>query len=371
MAHMTAVLIPSLHPDDKLVPYVHALQKAGFKRLVIVDDGSGPDRKYQSIFDELRTISCCTVLSYEINRGKGYALKHGLAYIRENLPEVTAVITADSDGQHLVEDVMSVERSLQKNPHALVLGSRDFSLKNVPPKSRFGNRTTSFFFYLLYGRWLPDTQTGLRGISADLIPFLLSIPGDRFEYEMNMLTHASKEKIPFVIAPIQTVYLEANKSTHFRAFHDSVRIYRHLFGTFFRYMGASILSFLLDNGLFTLLDDRLLDFFFQNRLRGLDANEYWHTIIAAAVARIASSIFNYQCNKSFVFNAKGSRRTAVRYALLCVFSLIVSAALTNALHLLLSLDRTPVKIVVDTLLYFVNFRIQKAWVFHSASETTR
>lgn len=60
---------------------------------------------------------------------------------------------------------------------------RDFSHKNksIPFRSRFGNRATSTVFALLYGRWLPDTQTGLRAVSRACFDDLLALTGDRFE----------------------------------------------------------------------------------------------------------------------------------------------------------------------------------------------
>lgn len=361
--HDSVILIPSLHPDHLLSEYVDKLLSSGFRRIVVVDDGSGPDEAYQSIFRSIAALDGCTVIGYETNRGKGYALKYGMEHIARVFPDAPGIVTADSDGQHTAPDVEKLAARLMEKPGSLLLGSRDFSQPNVPPKSRFGNRTTSFFFALLYGRWLPDTQTGLRAFSTSMVPFMRAVPGDRFEYEMNMLIYASNEKIPFDIVPIDTIYIAENKSTHFRAFHDSIRIYKQLFGNFFRYASASILSFLLDNGLFTLLDHKALDMVFGAALRSLDPDEYLHTLAAAGAARVLSSIFNYQMNRRYVFKAGRTQGSGLRYAALCAATLLLSAALTNFFHLVIGIDRTPVKIVVDTLLYFANYRIQKAWVF--------
>lgn len=360
----TVVLIPSLHPDHLLSEYADQLIQTGFHRIVIVDDGSGEDRQYQDVFERLNSLPECTVIGYSENHGKGYALKYGMQYIAQTFPDAPGIVTADSDGQHTASDVLKLANRLQENDNALLLGSRDFSQENVPLKSRFGNRMTSFFYLLLYGQWLPDTQTGLRAFSSKLIPFMCAVPGDRFEYEMNVLIYCSRDKIPFDIVGIDTIYIAENKSTHFRAFHDSMRIYSQLFGNFFRYASSSILSFLLDLFLFTLLDKWLLSLLFGDLLKTADVHEYLHTYVAVGIARLVSSVFNYRLNKQFVFEVKECKGAAVRYATLCVMTFLLSAGATNLFHLLLNWERTPVKIVVDTVLYFVNYRIQRSWVFH-------
>ena len=100
--------------------------------------------------------------------GKGAALKTGIRAAAEYFPNDTGIVTADGDGQHLTKDILRVSEELSENPGSLVLGVRDFSGRNVPWRSRFGNRFTSFFFRITNGVRLSDTQTGLRGFSSTL-----------------------------------------------------------------------------------------------------------------------------------------------------------------------------------------------------------
>lgn len=365
MAHenQPVILIPSLHPDEKLGIYVQALVSHGFERIVVVDDGSGP--AYAHFFEALKAHPQCRVLGYEVNRGKGYALKHGIRFILEAFPDAPGVITADSDGQHTAEDCLKVGAEMLRSPGHLVLGVRDFSQAGVPVKSMMGNRLTTFFFALLYGHWLSDTQTGLRGISRQMMPRMLEIPGERFEYEMNMLIYCAGWYVPFSKVTIRTIYLEENKSSHFRPFHDSARIYAQLFRNFTKFASASLLSTLLDVGIFTLLDKAVIPYalpFISNQ------GSFPHVLTATAVARVCSALFNYKINKQFVFRIGKCPGSLPRYALLVALSLAVSANLVNALSIWLSMDRTLVKIIVDTLLFFVNYRIQKAWVFKCPEE---
>ena len=198
------MLIPSLEPDDRLPAYVEQLQAQGFHPIVIVDDGSS--ESYQPIFERIAARDGCVVLHHEVNRGKGCALKTGYAYIRAHLPDAYGIITADADGQHTVEDCWRLAEALKEQKKALYLGSRDFNLPDVPPKSRFGNKTTSGVFWALYGQWLPDTQTGLRAFRREELDFMIDVPGERFEYEMQVLIACARANIPMIPLTIETVY---------------------------------------------------------------------------------------------------------------------------------------------------------------------
>ena len=226
------VLIPSLSPDERLPEYVQKLLQANYGLILVVNDGSAPE--YQPIFDRIAGWDGCRVLTHPVNRGKGQALRTGFAYI-EKETDMQGVVTADADGQHTVPDTLKLTQELTQEKQ-LILGSRDFSLhsRNVPLKSRLGNRITSCVFAVLYWKWLPDTQTGLRAFPRSLLSFAQKITGDRFEYEMNQLICCAKRRLPMNAVTIETVYLEENKSSHFHPFRDSWRIYSLIFGSLFK-----------------------------------------------------------------------------------------------------------------------------------------
>ena len=95
------------------------------------------------IFEDAASVEDTVVLFHEVNKGKGVALKTGYRYIDEHLPDINGVITADADGQHTVEDCLHLAEALESGKKALYLGSRDFNLENVPPKSRSGQSGAS------------------------------------------------------------------------------------------------------------------------------------------------------------------------------------------------------------------------------------
>ncbi len=348
-------LIPSLNPDEKLTQTVSGLFEAGFSHVLLVDDGSKQD--CQPIFDRLAALPGCTVLHHEVNKGKGRALKTGFQYYLEHYDQsvFSGVVTADADGQHLPEDIYRSALPLMDGA-VLTLGTRNFDEEQVPIKSRSGNKITTFVFKLLYGKLIHDTQTGLRGIASSYIPACLEMKGERFEYEINMLIDAARKKLDMVEIPIETVYFNSNRETHFHPIKDSVRIYRVMLASFFRFACSGIVSFVVDQGIFNLFQKVIL--------AGLDATT--SIPVATLIARVVSSLLNFLLNRSFVFEAeKTGKKALVRYYILCAMQMVVSAACVTALHTLTLGDTSLLKLLVDAVLFFFSYRIQQAWVFSS------
>jgi dolichol-phosphate mannosyltransferase len=212
------VVIPAYEPSETLIRLVRAL-RSNFRHIVVVDDGSAPSC---AVFPALRDIGGITLLRHETNRGKGAALKTAFAHVLAHIPEAVGVVTADADGQHVLEDIRKVAAEASRHPDRLTLGVRSFS-GDIPFRSRFGNIWTRIEFRLLTGVSVQDTQTGLRGIPASWLPDLLAIEGDRYEYEIRMLVYGSRAKRKPAGIPISTVYLDGNSASHFRPFKDTLR----------------------------------------------------------------------------------------------------------------------------------------------------
>lgn len=219
-----AVLIPVYQPTEILVKLVEALHEERF-RVVIVDDGSGS--RYAPIFARLAPFA--QVLSYPGNGGKGFALKHGMRRLmQENACD--AFITADADGQHSVRDICRVRAALEDG-RSFVLTTRALGKKGVPFLSRFGNTMSRFICAISGGRYLSDNQSGLRGFSADCLPWLCKIGGDQYDYEMNVLLYAERQELPIYCLPIEVIYLNDNKGSHFNPLTDTIRIYLRVIRT--------------------------------------------------------------------------------------------------------------------------------------------
>ena len=219
---MNAVLIPAYEPDSQLIPLTKRLQEAGFA-VVVVDDGSGP--AYAEIFSAVKEYA--HILTHKQNRGKGAALKTGMVYIRDEMPQIQNFITCDADGQHKVEDVIRVSNQLQAG-HKFVLTMRQMK-RDIPLRSKVGNVMSRVVYALLTKRYLSDNQSGLRGFSCSHIDWMATVEKDNYDYEMNVLYYAAKKGIRISTILIEAIYIDNNQSSHFHPIKDTVRIYRSLF----------------------------------------------------------------------------------------------------------------------------------------------
>ena len=350
---MIPLIIPSYEPDERLLQLLNTLKEYPFGPVLLVNDGS--DASYQSVFDEAKEQlgEKLIFLSHEVNRGKGRALKTAFAYVLEHFPEATGCVTADSDGQHSADSIQSIAKELERHPESLILGMRSFDGEEIPWKSRFGNTITISVFSYIAGTRIHDTQTGLRGVPLELMKEMLQVSYDRFEFEMQMLLDASAN-YPILEVPIETIYdSRDNHQTHFRPVSDSAKIYAILGKRFLKYSLASFSSSIIDLLLFAVLCH-----FLRNRLTG-------YVAVCTVLARIVSATYNYGINYKMVFKSKENPgKAAVEYALLAILQMSLSALLcTGGVKLLPLLPETLVKIVVDTVLFFLSYYLQQKVVF--------
>lgn len=352
-----SVVLPSLDPDDKLLTVIQGLITYGFEDIILVNDGSKAENRHY--FEAAAAHPQVHLLEHPCNRGKGAALKTAFAWFLENRPDGTGVVTVDGDNQHHPEDTRACALHMLETGR-LTLGVRDFSQPDVPFKSRNGNRITSLLFKAFVGMRLSDTQTGLRAIPRADLELLGAIAGERFEYETNMLLAMKRNGIPFDEVTIRTVYIEENKSSHFRAVRDSWRIYKLILAHFFKYALSSLFSAVVDEALFALLT-RLL----QDTLTGMVL-----TALPAAAARLASSLLNFFLNKNLVFHRSGGTGKALlRYYAFAIPIALLQIGLTHGICLLLrigemqTLLRSVIYAAVMLVLFFVNFTVQRRWVF--------
>ncbi len=215
-------IIPALNPDNKLIKLVNEL-KENYKDIIIVNDGSEND-------DIFKKLNGCTILTHEVNKGKGEALKTAFNYYLDKLSnKYKGVVCLDADGQHLPTDAINMSK-IVLDKDVFVLGTRLFNTKSTPLRNKTGNRITSRIFKWLYKVYIKDTQTGLRAIPNRLIKTLIKVDGSRFEYELNVLIKLVKMKEEIYEYDIKTVYLkDSNKKSHYKVFKDSYNVYKVLF----------------------------------------------------------------------------------------------------------------------------------------------
>ena len=365
MKNRYIALIPAYEPDERIIEITDELIERGFD-IVVVDDGSGRD--CAELFEELSQKA--TVLTHGSNMGKGAALKTGLRFISKYmaynesvltpsgsetiLGRDAIIVTVDADGQHLPDDVLRVAEIAASRRDALVLGSR--ALKNdVPARSRFGNTVTRHVYSAATGVHIHDTQTGLRAFHRSMIPRLLEIEGDRYEYEINMLMQLAAEGVPIIEERIETVYEDNNRGSHFRTVRDSVRVYKEIL----KFSASSLASFAIDYSMYALL------------LAATGAAGIANSLIISNIgARLVSAAANYTMNKKLVFKSRtGFARSAAQYFMLAAFILAGNTIVLSTLAVTLGMNRLLAKLLTEALFFAISWTVQKYVIFHSEDDS--
>ena len=354
-------LIPAYEPGEKLISLVHDLRDRGFD-IVVVDDGSGMD--YRDTFEKVSHDA--VVLTHPENRGKGAALRNGLSYIlnymaydevartpsgvKELSGRDAVVVTVDADGQHLPDDVLRVARIAGNRRDALVLGSRALE-EDVPARSRFGNTVTRHVYSAVTGVRVHDTQTGLRAFSRDLIPALLEIEGDRYEYEINMLLTLATEGYTIIEERIETVYEDNNSGSHFRTVRDSFRVYKEIL----RFSASSLASFAIDYCMYAVL------------LTLTGTLGMTHGLVISNIgARLVSGTANFTMNRKLVFKSRtGFAKSAAQYIALAALILAGNTLVLSLLAGTFGINSMIAKLITEILFFVISWTVQKYVIFFS------
>ena len=343
------LLIPAFEPGARLVPLVREVRERDADLdVLVVDDGSGP--RFAAVFDEARRAGAI-VVHHDTNRGKGAALKTGFREVIQRWPGED-VVTADADGQHTVTDILRIADALRDDAAVhrtgLVLGCRQFE-GTVPLRSRLGNAVARRLFRAASGWSASDTQTGLRGIAAGMLPWLLTVPGERFEYETQMLLRLRGAGFDAREIAIETVYLDQNASSHFRPIVDSLRVTLPIL----LFAGSSFLAFLIDTAAVLVLSALLSPWLAS-----------W-LVVSIVGARLLSASVNFVVNRRLVFRRRGRRdalRHAVRYGVLALALLASNVVWMQALTGL-GVPLVVAKIVTEGVLFITSYQAQRRFVF--------
>ena len=354
MAAEYIALIPAYEPDEKLLDVIKDMADKDFD-IVVVDDGSGD--AYSELFDQASDHAI--VLTHSKNKGKGAALRTGLSYISKYKicggasSEDVVIVTVDADGQHKAKDAFRIAMHAASKPGALILGSRALE-ENVPLRSKLGNTITRHVYKLSTGISVHDTQTGLRAFTADMIPEMLRIRGDRYEYEINVLLEFAARGVPIIEEEIETVYMDGNKSSHFNTVKDSFRVYKEIL----KFSASSFVGFLIDYGMYALLLAVTGKLAVANSL-----------IVSNIGARVVSSAANYTINRKLVFRSNTKAvKSALQYFALAALILAGNTAILSVLVGTFGIGRMAAKVITEIILFSISWLVQKYVIFYTAEE---
>lgn len=249
------IVIPTLDPDIKIMEkFINELKKE-CPNILVVNDGSKSE--YKDFFKKLEK-SGIEVFEHYKNLGKGRALKNAFNYLLNEKKNLVGVVTCDCDGQHGVKDIKNIATMISLDKDELILGTRDFDATNVPLKSMLGNKITRMIFKNFVGIKITDTQTGLRGLNANLMNIFMDSIGERYEYETTMLIACKNKDISIKEVIIDTIYIDNNSNSHFNPIKDGMRIYKLFASYFIGAISKFIINIILFMSLINILNNNIL-----------------------------------------------------------------------------------------------------------------
>ena len=221
----TAAVIPA-YQDEKHIGDIVGRTRERLDYVLVVDDGSS-DQTAQRARE-----AGAEVIVHNQNRGKGEAIKTGLAHWlgaanpsrHEPHSQIEWVILLDSDGQHLPEEIdRFLLAAASVTQPTFFVGNRMNNLAGMPFIRRVVNRYMSRRISRVCGQRIPDTQCGFRMVHRELIPDLLG-GGHRFDYDTEVLIIASRKGYRIESVPITTVYSDQVSKIH--PLRDAFRFFK-------------------------------------------------------------------------------------------------------------------------------------------------
>lgn len=209
------VIIPTYNNERTLKRVINGVLKYT-KHIIVINDGAT-----DSTPELLQAYQDVEQVHFPENRGKGVALREG--FKKAYALGYSYAITIDSDGQHYPEDLETFINDIEENPGCLLIGDRNMTQEGIPKKSSFGNNFSNFWFKFETGVKLTDTQSGYRLYPLKHLANLRYYT-NKFEFEIEVIVRASWKGITVKNVPIQVLYDESERVTHFRPIKDFTRI---------------------------------------------------------------------------------------------------------------------------------------------------
>ncbi len=340
------VIIPVRDPSSDFIIWMKRLLDMGIPQIIIIDDGSANADTLHQIekFDQ------CLLLHNEEPLGSGRSLKKAFSYLMSQPEERDGFVTVCGYGLYAPEDVYKMAWEITNHPGTILIGDRNFDELKLSPRKRFGHFIANLTFKMLFTGNLHDTQSPLKAYPISMLPWLIGIKGECFDYDVNVLIAAKKQMKPIAeidihAAPVLVGITEVRPA----------RIAWTMFLGFYRYLYASLSSMGADLLIFTIMQYKIMENFTPSSLR---------ILISVVTARVLASLISYTMNKMLVFSHHGSiGRSAAKFYVTWFVQMMCSYGIIYLASLFAPQALVGLKILGDFFLAIVNYEVQLRWVF--------
>lgn len=192
------VVIPAKDEERYIDILLGKLMDLGFENIIVVNDNSQDNTG--NIAEERENV---VVLDHSINLGAGAATQTGITYAVEKSADI--IVTIDADLQHHPDDLLKLIDVLIEEDHDLVIGSRFLKKNDIPTSRIFFNKGANIISWFLTGKYLSDSQSGLKAFNYNLAQ-KLDLKYDGFEFCMEIIKVANSEKLKIKEMPVNVTY---------------------------------------------------------------------------------------------------------------------------------------------------------------------
>ena len=213
MSERIVAIIPAYNAEKTVRPVV--IETLKHLETIVVNDGSR-DRT-----GDVAREAGATVLGYEVNRGKGGALKTAFAWALSN--GFDGVITLDADGQHLASEIPKFVRAREEGGADLIIGGRAHLFGHMLPRRRTANRFSAWCISKAAGVRVTDSQSGFRYYSANLLRSV-KLRTDGFDMESEVIVLAGRRGYRIETIPIELGFVDGLSTSHYKPLLDTLRI---------------------------------------------------------------------------------------------------------------------------------------------------
>jgi dolichyl-phosphate beta-glucosyltransferase len=206
---MISVIIAAYNEEKRITPSLFRIKdymnSQGFDyEIIVVDDGSR-DRTSKIVKDVIPDIPHLSVIRYDVNRGKGYALKTGVLASKGDV-----ILLSDADLSTPIEELSKLLPLINENLCEVAIGSRALVLSEIIKKQPWWRQNMGKIFnkivkfIVLDG--FEDTQCGFKLFSGDIARTLFGeSQTERFAYDVEILARAKKKGYRIQEVPIRWI----------------------------------------------------------------------------------------------------------------------------------------------------------------------
>jgi len=195
------VLVPVYNEAAHILAVAKALKEAGFRDMLFINDGSTDGTR--ALLEEHEI----PALHHMINRGQGAAIQTGFDYAKTG--KWDAVVTMDGDEQCDAGDISALAQPILDERADMVVGNRFRHQNHVPFRRRVYNFMGSVITWLLSGKFLLDTQSGMRAYSMKAV-HTIEIEANGYEFCSDIIRQAGYAKLRIAEVPIRVYYTQAS-----------------------------------------------------------------------------------------------------------------------------------------------------------------